>query len=159
MVNPRQEEVKVSSEDASDNAAVIDFEALAARNFEAAQIESEQVQDGRVQVGDIMSRFDGVEAQFVGRAVDMAALQASTRQPDRKAVRMMIAPVRSSRTLFQAGSAAKFGGEDDDATAFFGCLRWLFSEQATDGQTIDMELVAGAEICQDEGADGIGCVG
>src|SRR5207244_1045171 len=54
--------------------------------------------------------LDGVEADLVGGAVDDPALEAATGEPDREAVDVMVAPVRSLR----AGGAAELRGEDDD---------------------------------------------
>ena len=64
----------------------------------------------RVDVGHVVRMLDGMEADFVGRAVNDAPLEAAAGHPDRKAVRMMIAAVVALR----ARRAAEFGGEDDD---------------------------------------------
>ena len=68
------------------------------------------MQDGGVDVGHVVPIFDGVEAQFVGRAVGDAPLQASSGHPDREAERMMVATIASLR----AGRAAELGGPDDE---------------------------------------------
>jgi hypothetical protein len=44
----------------------ISFESFAARDFEAARIESELVEYGGVQVGHVVALFRGVETEFVG---------------------------------------------------------------------------------------------
>src|SRR5262249_53716927 len=56
-------------------------------------VEAEQVQDGGVQVGDQDAVLDGVIAQLVGRAVGLAALDATTGQPEAEALLVMIAAV------------------------------------------------------------------
>ena len=88
----------------------IDLQPLVAGDFEPARVEAELVQDGGVDVGDVVAILDGVEAELVGRAVDDAALDAAAGHPDREAERMMIAAVVPLR----AGRAAELGGPDDD---------------------------------------------
>ena len=91
---------------------MIDVEPLAAGHVEAAAVEAEQVQDRRVDVGDVVRRLDRVEAEFVGRAVDDAALDAGAGEPDREAVRVVVAAGRHlvGVARFQAGRAAELGG-------------------------------------------------
>ena len=50
-----------------------------AGDVEAVRIEAEQVQDGGVDVRDVMAMLDGVEAELVGGAVDDAAFEAAAR--------------------------------------------------------------------------------
>ena len=47
----------------------INLQPLLARDFELVWVEAELVQDGGVQVGDVVAVFDGVKADFVGRTV------------------------------------------------------------------------------------------
>src|SRR5215218_48236 len=61
--------------------AVVDLEALATRHFELARVEAELVQDGGVDVGDVVAVFDGVEADLVGGAVGDAALDPAAGHP------------------------------------------------------------------------------
>ena len=82
-----------------DRFAVIHIEAFAGGEFEAAGIEAELVQDGGMDVGDVMAIFNGVEAEFVGDAVLHAAFDSGARQPCAEALRMMI-PARSFRGPF-----------------------------------------------------------
>ena len=103
--------------------SVVDLQALAAGDFEPARVEAELVQHGGVQVGDVVPVFDGVEAEFVGRAVDDAPLDAAAGQRDREAVGMMVAAVGR----LGAGRAAEFGAEDDER----------FVEQAALLQVVD----------------------
>ena len=53
-------------------------------------VEAHQVENGGVQIVDVNASFDGVVAEVVGGAVDVAALDAAARQPHREAVAMMI---------------------------------------------------------------------
>jgi hypothetical protein len=57
---------------------VIDLQALPPRDFQLARIDPQLLQDGRVDIGDVMTVLDGVEADGVGSAVDDAALDAAT---------------------------------------------------------------------------------
>src|SRR5262249_25772526 len=56
-------------------------------------VEAEQVQDGSVQVVDVDRLFDGLVAELVGCAVDMAALDATAGQPNGEAPVVVIAAV------------------------------------------------------------------
>ena len=56
-------------------------------------VEAEQVQDRGVQVVDVDRVLDGLEAELVGRAVDVAALDAAAGQPHREAVVVVVAAV------------------------------------------------------------------
>lgn len=49
---------------------MIDIKALSSWDFELARVESEQLEDCRVDVRHIVAILDGVEANFVGRTVD-----------------------------------------------------------------------------------------
>lgn len=89
---------------------MVQVEPLAVREFEAATIQSHLVQQRRMDVRYVVRILDGVEAQLICRAMDDAAFDAATREPDAEAVGMMVAPVRALR----AGRAAKFRGEDND---------------------------------------------
>ena len=68
--------------DLRDDFPVIDIESFMSREFEASGVESEEVHDGGVDIGDIMRVFGGVEADFVGGAMYDAAANASTGHPD-----------------------------------------------------------------------------
>jgi hypothetical protein len=57
-------------QDLADRPAEVDLEALAAGHLEAARVEAEQVQDGGVQVGDVVARLQGVVAQLGRRYSD-----------------------------------------------------------------------------------------
>src|SRR5262249_27812397 len=55
-------------------------------------IDSEQMQDRRVQVVDVDLPLDGTVAVLVGRAVRETALDAAARQPGGEAIRIVSAP-------------------------------------------------------------------
>ena len=80
--------------------ANVDLEPFLAGNFEPAWIEAKLVQDGRVNIGHVMTVFDGVEAQLIGRAMGDAPLEPAPCHPDREANRIVIAAVApfASRT-------------------------------------------------------------
>ena len=88
---------------------MVHVEAFAAGDFQLVRVEAELVQDGRVDVGDVMPVLDGVEAEFVGRAVGDAAFDAAAGQPGAEALGMVIAA-----GAFGAGRAAEFGAADDE---------------------------------------------
>src|SRR4051812_13566389 len=78
-----------SSHDVPDGRAVVDLEALAAGDVELARVEAEEVHHRRVNVGDVVRVFDGVEAELVRCAVDRAALDAAAGEPDGETVRVV----------------------------------------------------------------------
>ena len=88
--------------------AVVDVEALAAGDFEAAGVEAELVQDGGVDVGDVVPIFGGVEADLVGGSVHDALSQSAAGHPDAEPEDVVVAAVRT----LCAGGAAELGGED-----------------------------------------------
>ena len=103
-------------------------EPLSAGDFQPARVEAELVQDRGVDVGDVMPVLDGVEAEFVGRAVDDAALDAAAGQPDREAVGVVVAAVGALRTR----GAAELGGPDHERVVEQAAVLEVV-EQAGDG--------------------------
>src|SRR5204863_2299163 len=89
---------------------VIDLQALAAGDRQAARVEAQLVQDGRVDVGDVVAVFDGVEAYLIGAAMNYAALDAAAGHPDGEAIGVVVAPVGA----LAAGGTSEFGGPDDE---------------------------------------------
>lgn len=57
-------------------------------------IETQQMQDRRVQVVNVNSTFNSVPAQLIGRPMNVARFDAATRQAHREAVVIVIATVR-----------------------------------------------------------------
>src|SRR5262249_242282 len=82
-----------SGNDLLDRFAEIDLEALLTGNFESAWIEAKLMQESRVDVGHVMPVLDGVEAEFVRRAVNDPAFDSAAGHPCREAKRMMVASV------------------------------------------------------------------
>ena len=58
----------------------IDLQSLLAGNFEFARIEAELMQNGRVNVGDIVPVLHSMESQLVGCAMSNPTLYTATRQ-------------------------------------------------------------------------------
>src|SRR5262245_58855305 len=83
----------LSGQDVLDHLAVVYIQPLVAGHLKLARVEAELVQHRRVDVGDIMTALDGVEADFVCRAMGDAALDTAAGQPDREAIGMMVAAV------------------------------------------------------------------
>ena len=94
----------------ADHLTEITLQALATGYLQLMWIEPEKLHHRGMNVGDVMRMLDGVEAEFVGAAVDGATFRAATGHPNTEAIRMMVATVAALR----AGSAAKLSGEDDE---------------------------------------------
>ncbi len=77
-------------------------------------VEAEEMQDGGVNVGDVMSISQGMITQLIGRAVDVAAFEARAREPDSETVGMMIAAIDTAGAEFETRGAAELGAEDDE---------------------------------------------
>ena len=71
---------------------MVQFEAFAAGEFKLVRVQTQAAHDGCVNVGDVMSVLDRVEAQFVRKAVLNAAPDTGAGEPRAKRLRMMIAP-------------------------------------------------------------------
>jgi len=56
-------------------------------------IEAEQLQQGRMEIMDVDRIFDRLESKIIGRAVNISATDAATRQPHRETVMIMIATI------------------------------------------------------------------
>ena len=61
-----------SGQNLLDGPAEVHFQSFVAGHLQAARVQSQLVQQGRVNVGDVVAVFDGVEADLVGGAVDDA---------------------------------------------------------------------------------------
>src|SRR5262245_44562496 len=95
-------------QDLFDHMPMIDVQPLPARHLELARVEAHEVQYRRVEVSDVVALVDGVEADLVGGSVGDSALHAGAREPDREAVRVMIAAVGTLR----AGCSAELRPPD-----------------------------------------------
>ena len=71
-----------SADDCFDGLAMIDREAFASGHFQAMGVEAHLVEDGRVDVGDVVAVLGRVEAEFVGRAVGDAPFDPAAGEPD-----------------------------------------------------------------------------
>src|SRR5206468_2937663 len=92
-----------SGNNSADRRAVVDLQSLAPGDFEPARVQAELVQDGGVDVGDVVAVVGGMEPDLVGGAVGDPALDAAAGHPDREAVRVMVAAVGA----LAAGGAAE----------------------------------------------------
>jgi len=86
--------------------AMVDFQALALRDFQATAIQTHQMQNGRVDIGHIMAIFNCVKSEFVRRAVYRPAFDPAACHPDAESERVVIA----SRYPLSSRSATEFGG-------------------------------------------------
>ena len=86
------------------------------------------MEDGGVEIGDIVRGIDGVEADFVGGAVGDACFEAAAGHPDGEAVDMVIAAIGA----LGAWGATEFGGEDHEGVFEEAALGEVL-EEAGDG--------------------------
>jgi hypothetical protein len=73
-------------------------------------IQAEQMQNRRIEIVYRRDRFDRAPPEFIGGAVADAALDARTHQPDREAVRVVIAP---RRPFLMRRHAPELGGPEN----------------------------------------------
>ena len=104
--------------------AAVDFKPLSARNFEPVGVEAQQLEHGRVNVGDVVPVRGGVEAQLVGGAVNDAPFDSASGHHDRKSIGMMVAAVGPLCT----GSSSEFGSQDDDRLIEQAALLEIFDQ-------------------------------
>src|SRR5205807_532263 len=69
---------------------VVQFDALAAGYVQAFWVDSELVQQGRVDVGDVVTVLDGVKTDLVRSAVNHTGLDSAAGHPNGKSERMMV---------------------------------------------------------------------
>ena len=72
---------------------MVDVQAFAAGDLEAAGVEAELVQEGRVDVGDVVAVFGSVEADLVGGSVHDALAQSAAGHPDAESEDVVVAAV------------------------------------------------------------------
>ena len=89
--NPRCTWLAESSDDFVNRMTVVDFQPLSAWDFQTPSIEAQLLHHGRVDVGDVVSILDGVEAEFISGSVDGSAFDPAAGHPDRKAKVVMVA--------------------------------------------------------------------
>src|SRR5258708_6239694 len=81
-------------------------------------VEAQEAEQGGVEIVDVDGVFNRLEPEFVGSAVDVAALYAAPSQPHREAVMIMVpavdfAGVSSGRGQLDGRSAAEFPAPND----------------------------------------------
>src|SRR5438105_3991815 len=59
-------------------------------------IETQEPEDGRVEIVDVDFVFGGLKTKFIGRAVDIAATYAAASQPHAKTVMIMVPAIDSA---------------------------------------------------------------
>ena len=62
-------------------------------DFQAVRVQAQLLQNGGVNIGDVMRILNGVKPDFVGCSVSDSALQSATGHPHTESVRMMISAV------------------------------------------------------------------
>src|SRR5262249_7947174 len=96
-----------------DDPPVVDRQPLLAAVVQIGQgleVQPEQVQDGGVQVMDVSAVVDGVQAELVGSADGLAALDAASGQQGGEAVGVVVAAVHA----LGHGRAAKLSTPEDE---------------------------------------------
>ena len=73
--------------------AEVDFEAFVAGDFHGVVVEAELVEEGGVDVGDVVAAFLGLKTDLVGAAMGDAAFDSAAGHPDGEAVGMMVAAI------------------------------------------------------------------
>src|ERR1043166_5991638 len=111
------------------HSAVVDFQTFTSRNLQTAGIQTEQMENGRMQVGNVVPFAQSVIPEFIGCAMDGARFDSGARKPNRKAVGMMVASGHAATTLFETGSPAEFCAENH--RDLVGEAAWLEIAQQT----------------------------
>src|SRR3954452_16990024 len=95
-------------------------------------VETQQVQEGGVQVVDVDGILHGTEAELVGGAVDLSALDAAAGHPDREAVRVVIASVDlpALRIQLDRGRAPELATPENQRLVEEAALRQILEERA-----------------------------
>jgi hypothetical protein len=99
-----------SSQYPVDGCAMINLQTLASGDLKSSGIQPQKLQDGGVDVGDVMPIGHSVEADFVSGSMDCATFDSTSSHPAAETVDMMIATIGALRT----GCAAEFRGEYDE---------------------------------------------
>ena len=97
--------------DLGDGRSVIDFKPFATGDFESAGIESELVEDCRMDIGDIVTFFGRVETDFIGSSMNNTASDSATCEPDGETEDVVISPIGALGT----GSPSKLACKDDES--------------------------------------------
>jgi len=84
-----------SGNDRINRVSIVDFQTFAAGNFQATRFDPQLLHNRRVNVGDVVTILNGVEAKFVGGSMDGTAFDATAGHPDREAEVVVASPVRT----------------------------------------------------------------
>jgi hypothetical protein len=95
-------------------------------------VETQQVQDRGVQVVDVDRILHSAEAELVGGAVDLSALDAAAGHPDREAVGVVIASVDlpALRIQLDRGRAPELATPENQRLVEEAALRQILEERA-----------------------------
>jgi len=109
-----REHSKPLGHDPVNRLATVDLQAFPAGDVQAMRVEAQEIHDGGVDIGDVVAGLDGVEAEFVGVAVDDSLLDPGAREEDAETVRVMVATVGAARSLSTAGVRPNSVPKDDN---------------------------------------------
>lgn len=93
---------------------------------EAVVIEAEEVEDGAVDVADVVDAIDGFGSDLVGGSDGVAGFRAATCEPHRHRFGIMIAAVADSASHSVVRRAAKFATPDDQRVIKHAALFKVF---------------------------------
>src|SRR5436853_2542816 len=71
----------MSGENLIDLRSVVHVEPFASRDFQTPRIQSKTMQNGRVNIRDVMAIFDGMKSKLISHTVRDATLHAGSGQP------------------------------------------------------------------------------
>src|SRR5437868_866960 len=113
-------------------------------------VEAEKAQDGGVQVVDVDLVLHRLEAELVGAAIDLTALDAAAGQPRREAVMIVVAAidlagVGARRGQFHRGGPAKLAATDDQRLVQHPALFQVL-QQGADGLVALLRQLTVAEF-------------
>src|SRR5688500_18348049 len=77
-----------SYHDLTNRRPIVDVQPAPSRHLEPPRVDAELMHDGGVDVRDVMAVLDGVETEFISRAVDDAPLDAAAGEPGAEARRV-----------------------------------------------------------------------
>ena len=79
-----------SRKDVMHDVSEVLLEAFVLGHFHSMRVQAQLMQQGRMNIGDVMGMFHGMKANFIGLSVGPTTLNAPTCHPDGKTVRVMI---------------------------------------------------------------------
>ena len=87
---------------------MINIQPFTPRYFQLPGIQAQLVQNGRMNIGDVMTIFHGMETDFIGRPMRNPPLESRPGHPDRKPEDMMVAAIGT----LGAWRATEFAGKN-----------------------------------------------